>query len=269
MRNDLKKLRTNFTPLYHDATKKCDAWYAMNATARAAVMEIKLLFNRDTEGPVGMSARQLARLLGISTRYAVLLLRQIQHYGFLVKMIDGHLGLNGKGIATQWRLTDEPYQGKPATLDFKRWDGTLFKAKPQPKKTKTRIPQGHRPVSPRDTPRSTQGYRVPKKPRKTGNSQKHPPVSPRDTFLRSSPSAAPGREPESARAEPVPAAAASGWPRNAQKPDEQLDPEPIKLSWHTPVIEEVFGAERDAILSEYDDLPTCLRRGHPDCWVKD
>jgi hypothetical protein len=178
MRNDLKKLRATFTPLYHDATKKCPAWYAMNPVARAAVMEIKLLFNRQTEDPVGMSARQLARLLGISTRYAVLIFRQAQYYGFLVKMIEGHLGPNGKGIATQWRLTDEPYQGKPATLDFKRWDGTLYGANPQSKKTKPRIPQGHRPVSPRDTPRSTQGYGLTKKPRKTSKTEKPPPVSP-------------------------------------------------------------------------------------------
>lgn len=138
MRNDLKKLRTTFTPLYLDATKKCAAWYAMHPTARALFFELKLLYNRDTEGPVGMSSRQAARLLGITQKTALVMLRQVQHYGFAVKMTAGYLGLNGKGVATQWRLTDEPYQGKPATLDFNRWNGTLFDAKPQPQKTKPR-----------------------------------------------------------------------------------------------------------------------------------
>jgi hypothetical protein len=210
MRNDLKKLRTTFTPLYHDATKKCAAWHAMDATARALLLELKLLYNRDTEAAVGMSARQAAKLLGVSTRFAVKMLRQLQHYGFTVKALGGHLGANGKGIAAQFRLTDEPYHGQPATLDFKRWDGTLFDAEPALKKTKPRIPQGHRPVSPGDTPRIPQGHRANGKRRKIGNSEKADPVSPRDTFLRSSPSKAPvapeaasGGDP--AGAEPAPA----------------------------------------------------------------
>jgi hypothetical protein len=134
MRKDLKKLRATFTPLYADATKKCPAWYAMDATARALFFELKLLYNRDGEGSIGMSARQAARLLGIAPNTAVVMFRQLEHYGFAVKMIEGYLGPNGKGVATQWRLTDEAYLGQPATLDFRRWDGTLFDTKAYSKK---------------------------------------------------------------------------------------------------------------------------------------
>jgi hypothetical protein len=95
-----KKLRTTFTPLYTDATKKCPAWYAMDANARALNVEMKLLYNRDTESTVGMSARQAASLLGVSTRFAFKMLRQNEHYGFTVEMVTGYLGPNGKGVAT-------------------------------------------------------------------------------------------------------------------------------------------------------------------------
>src|SRR5215813_12174368 len=145
MRNNLKKLRGPFTPLYTDAAKKCPSWYAMDPRARALNVEMKLLYNRETEGPVGMSARQAARLLNVSNDFAVKMLRQLQHYGFIVKTANGYLGVNGKGIDTQWRLTDEPYQGQPATLDFKRWDGTLFEEKPGSKKTESRTARKYRP----------------------------------------------------------------------------------------------------------------------------
>src|SRR5215469_4664783 len=102
MSDNLKKLRGPFTPLYTDATKKCPAWYVMDAIGRALNMEMKLLYNRDTESTVGMSARQAARLLGVSINFAAKMLRQNEHYGFTVKTIVGHLGPNGKGVATQW-----------------------------------------------------------------------------------------------------------------------------------------------------------------------
>jgi hypothetical protein len=207
MRNDLKKLRTNFAPLYHDATKKCPAWYAMDPRARALVIEIKLRFDRAAESAVGMSAREAARLLGVSINFAVKMLRQLQHYGFTVKMTGGHLGPTGKGVATQWRLTDEPYQGQPATLDFKRWNGTLFEEKPRSKKTKPRITGRYRPVSPGDTPRITGRYRANGKTRKTGIPKKPDPVSPGDTFLRSSPSSTASKPVSASPGEPAPAEA--------------------------------------------------------------
>ena len=189
MRNDLKKLRTNFAPLYYDATKKCPAWYAMDPRARTLVMEIKLRFDRAAESAVGMSVREAAKLLNISNHHvAVRMLRQAVHYGFLIKTTDGYLGSNGKGIAAQYRLTDEPYLGQPATLDFKRWNGTLYDEKPHPKKTESRGPNDHRPVVLGTTPRGPRNHRDSKKPRKNSKSENRPPVVQITTFLRSSPS---------------------------------------------------------------------------------
>jgi hypothetical protein len=210
------KLRTTFTPLYTDATKKCRAWYAMDANARALNVEMKLLYNRDTESTVGMSARQAASMLGVSTRFAFKMLRQNEHYGFTVEMVTGYLGPNGKGVATQWRLTDEPYQGQPATLDFLRWNGTLFEEKLVSKKTTPRTTRGYRPVSPRDTPRIPQGYRTSGKRTKISKSEKPDPVSPGDTFLRSSQS--------STASEPVAAPVADTSPAPDTSPGRNAEP---------------------------------------------
>ena len=139
MRKDLKKLRTNFTPLYADVMDS-GAWRALEPVARALHLEMKRLYNRDKQQPVYMSARHAAQLLGVAAKTAVKALRMLEHYGFTVKVADGFLGANGRGIATRWRLTDEPCNRKPATLDFKRWNGTPFS------KTESRSKNYHRPV---------------------------------------------------------------------------------------------------------------------------
>ena len=55
--------------------------------------------------------------------------RELEHFGFIVKTAEHHLGVDGKGKAAQWRLTEleTPLADwKEATLDYKRWDGTPF-----------------------------------------------------------------------------------------------------------------------------------------------
>jgi len=217
MRKDLKKLRTTFTPLYTDATKKCPAWYAMDATARALLFELKLLYNRDTEGPVGMSARQAARLLGASKDFAAKTLKQLQHYGFTVKITGGHLGAIGKGVATQFRLTDEPYQGQPATLDFKRWDGTLFEEKPRSKKTEPCPAGKDRPVPSGRTPCPAGKDRANGKTRKTAISEKSNPVPPGRTFYRSSPSSTASKPVSASQGEPAEPEPPFGTVRNQRR----------------------------------------------------
>jgi hypothetical protein len=52
--------------------------------------------------------------------------RELQHYGFIEMITAAHLGIEGKGKAARWRITDEPHHGDPPTNDFLRWDGVLF-----------------------------------------------------------------------------------------------------------------------------------------------
>jgi hypothetical protein len=38
----------------------------------------------------------------------------------------GHLGVEGKGKAPHWRLTELGYMAQPPTREFLRWDGVAF-----------------------------------------------------------------------------------------------------------------------------------------------
>ena len=57
----------------------------------------------------------------------------MQHYGFIVMTEAGCLGLNGRGKAPHWRLTELGYMTDPPTRDFLKWDGTLFQGQRSPK----------------------------------------------------------------------------------------------------------------------------------------
>jgi hypothetical protein len=59
--------------------------------------------------------------------------RELQYYGFINMISAGHLGVEGKGKAPHWRLTEEHYLGQPPTRDFLRWDGVIFHEQKSPK----------------------------------------------------------------------------------------------------------------------------------------
>jgi hypothetical protein len=53
--------------------------------------------------------------------------RELQYYGFIVMTAPGCLGLDGKGKAPRWRLTEYGFMGDPPTKDFLRWRGVKFR----------------------------------------------------------------------------------------------------------------------------------------------
>jgi len=72
--------------------------------------------------------------------------RELEHFGFIVMSSPGCLGVEGKGKAPHWRLTECGTTSKtsatgvwePPTNDFLRWDGTPFRDP----KTKPWLPRG-------------------------------------------------------------------------------------------------------------------------------
>ena len=52
--------------------------------------------------------------------------RELQHYGFIVLSKPAYLGVEGKGQAPRWRLTELGYMRDPPTRDYTRWDGAPF-----------------------------------------------------------------------------------------------------------------------------------------------
>ena len=60
-------------------------------------------------------------------------LRELKHYGFVVMTEHGCLGVEGKGKAPHWRLTELGYMHDPPTKEFMKWDGELFHEQKSPK----------------------------------------------------------------------------------------------------------------------------------------
>jgi hypothetical protein len=130
-----KKLRTTFAAIYTDVLES-PAWREMTPVMRNAHLEMKAIYNRNTEGPVFMSERKLAKLINVARETASIALAGLEHYGFIRKVRGGYLGADGCGLATEWRMTDERYLGESATLDFKRWAGVVLVPPAKKKKQK-------------------------------------------------------------------------------------------------------------------------------------
>jgi hypothetical protein len=88
-------------------------------------------------GHVYLSQRHAEEELGHKDRHDIAnWFRELQHYGFIVKTEGASLGVNGKGKAPHWRITDTPTRNASGqmdtTKDFLRWDGVLFEPHVRP-----------------------------------------------------------------------------------------------------------------------------------------
>ena len=52
--------------------------------------------------------------------------RELQHFGFIRMTEPGSLGVDGKGKAPHWRLTELGYKRDLPTRDFEKWNGAPF-----------------------------------------------------------------------------------------------------------------------------------------------
>jgi len=79
-----------------------------------------------------LSQREVGRELGHKNRSDIAnWYRELVHYGFIVQTEAAALGVDGKGKAPHWRITDMPTRKgsnelASPTKDFVRWDGVLF-----------------------------------------------------------------------------------------------------------------------------------------------
>jgi hypothetical protein len=162
--SDIKR-RGQFIPWFVETTDS-PAWKAMSMGARVLYMALKrhhfVGFNNNN-GRIFLSGRDAMEEIGVGNRDSIhRWFRELQHYGFIVMTSPGSLGLDGKGKAPQWRLTEleTPLADtKEPTLDYLKWDGTPFNGNqawrgrgPKPKKqnpgreTTSRVAAKQRPV---------------------------------------------------------------------------------------------------------------------------
>lgn len=119
------------------------AWRAMSYGARALHIELRRTLRNDglNNGRVFRSDRDAAKALGKKSKNSVVRwYSELEHYGFIRKTARGFLGGDGHGIADRYRFTDLAYGTHPATRDYEKWDGELFRYRPRRSRRKTQNP---------------------------------------------------------------------------------------------------------------------------------
>jgi hypothetical protein len=121
-----------FVPLLID-TIDSPAWRAMSHGAQMLYVALKRRHNAtiNNNGKIFLSQRDAGRELNSHTDCITRWFRELQHYGFIVVAAAGCLGVEGRGKAPRWRLTEIECDGRSQTRDFTLWNGEPFENKKQ------------------------------------------------------------------------------------------------------------------------------------------
>src|SRR5215469_18265005 len=133
-RKDKGRIEGPFVPMLID-TMGSPAWKATSAYARVVYMALRSRYGHKirNNGRIYLSTRDGAEETGFHKDTIVRSLRELSHYGFIVMTEPGCLGVNGRGKAPHWRLTELGYMHDPPTRDFLKWDGELFHEQKSPR----------------------------------------------------------------------------------------------------------------------------------------
>ena len=117
-------------------TMAAPAWRAMSPHARVLYIALKARysFKLKNNGRIYLSLRQVADETGLKKDALARCFREMQYYGFIAQTEPGCLGVDGKGKAPHWRLTELGHMLDPPTREFQRWDGRKFHEQKRPKR---------------------------------------------------------------------------------------------------------------------------------------
>jgi hypothetical protein len=125
-----------FVPLFYE-TLQSPAYRQLPFGARALFTALRMRCVKNN-GHVYLSQRDAAEELGHIRRNDIAnWFRALQHYGFIVQTEAASLGVDGKGKAPHWRITDMPTRSgngevEPPTKNFLRWNGVVFEPHVRP-----------------------------------------------------------------------------------------------------------------------------------------
>ena len=131
MKTRKPKNKQPFTALLNE-TSDTTAWRALSHGARVLYASLKREYNPNIavrwNGRIYLSLRNAEERMGSKRDQIIRWYRELQHYGFIVMTTPGCLGVEGKGKATKWRLTELKTEadGAAPTNDFMHWKGVKF-----------------------------------------------------------------------------------------------------------------------------------------------
>jgi hypothetical protein len=134
-RNKGKGRLPPFVPIDQEMMRS-PAWRATSHGARSLYIHLKLRWRSRSRnnGRLYLSHRDAQEEMGRATRDSISRwYRELEYYGFVVKTAEAALGVDGKGKAAHWRLTEAEAPGGRngdtwmlPTKDYLKWDGTMF-----------------------------------------------------------------------------------------------------------------------------------------------
>ncbi|NVO28431.1 hypothetical protein HJ526_13435 [Donghicola sp. C2-DW-16] len=94
---------------------------ALSPTAQALFLRLCMRFNGKNNGKIYLPSREAGEVLGVTRNTVCKYYQELETKGFIVPTRRASLGLEGKGRATEWRLTHlHTPDGKGATHDYRK-----------------------------------------------------------------------------------------------------------------------------------------------------
>lgn len=115
----------DFIALYK-TTASSPAWRATSHGARSLYLALRGRYNTRLGNHVYLSTRSAAAEIGSHRDQISRWYRELEYYGFIVMVSAGCLGVDGRGKAPHWRLTEDCCLGQLPTRDFLQWNGIPF-----------------------------------------------------------------------------------------------------------------------------------------------
>jgi len=121
-----RKGRNNNVPFInlHRGVTNSPAWKALTCEARCLILAVWERHNGTNNGCIPLSHREARLALGVGNDKTARAFRQAQEHGFLIEREKGSFNWKvgaGEGRATEWELTTEPCEGKPAKCNYRAW----------------------------------------------------------------------------------------------------------------------------------------------------
>jgi DNA-binding transcriptional regulator YhcF (GntR family) len=109
---------------------KSAAFAALSAVAQALLVHLTYNYNTKLMNAVWLSTRDGAKKLHVSKGSVANAFRELEHYGFIVKVQGAYLGVSGIGTSAHYRLTSQRYGEVGATRDYEKWNDDVYIAQP-------------------------------------------------------------------------------------------------------------------------------------------